>query len=391
MATIESTRSPAAPSIAAEGPGRFGDAGDRRLHPLLGTRLGSWIRVTRRYARSIPWRHWRRMAVISMISVFGTPVRAFEAMRLRSRIRELPPPAPVFIIGHWRSGTTNFHNHMLQDPRFGYVSLLHCLFSPSYLTLERFFRWFMKDRLPTTRPMDSIAVGLDEPMSEDFAMACLSEFTHYHRYFFPESNDEIFRRTILFEGVSDREIEAWYSHYDALLRKVMVTSGVERLVLKNPPHTGRIRQLLKYYPDAKFVHVYRNPYHVIESTRKLMSRFLGRFAFQNYDPAVVEQNVLEDYARLMRRFFADEPLIPKENYIQLRHEDIVADGVSATRSVYEQLNLPGYEEMRPRLERYVDSISDYKTNRYEFGAETLNRIEEHCGFAIDRWGYERPA
>jgi len=309
---------------------------------------------------------------------------------MRSRIRALAPPAPVFIIGHWRSGTTNFHNHMLQDPQFGYVSLLHSLVSPSFGTLESFLRWLLKTRLPSTRPMDSVPVGLDEPMSEDFAMACFSEFTHYHRYFFPQSNDEIFRRTILFDGVSEREIDQWYRWYDYLLRKVMVASGGKQLILKNPPHTGRIRQLVKYYPNAKFVHVYRNPYHVYASTFKLMRKFLEMFSFQRYELEEVERNVLVDYSRIMRRFFDDEHLIPRENLIQVRHEDVVADGVGTLRQVYEHLRLPGFEQMLPKLGSYVDSISDYQTNSYHFDDETIAKVREHCGFAIDRWGYEPP-
>lgn len=238
--------------------------------------------------------------------------------------------------------------------------------------------------------MDSVPVGLDEPMSEDFAMACLSEFTHYHRYFFPDSNDDIFRRTILFENLSDRDIEKWYRQYDDLLRKIMVLSGGKQLILKNPPHTGRIRQLVKYYPNAKFIHVYRNPYHVYASTFKLMRKFLEMFSFQKYNLEDVENNVLVDYARIMRRFFEDEHLIPRENFIQIRHEDIVADGVGTLRNVYEHLNLSGFEEMLPQLETYVESISNYETNNYHFDEATLAKVREHCGFAIDRWGYEPP-
>jgi len=232
-----------------------------------------------------------------------------------------------------------------------------------------------------------VPVGLDEPMSEDFAMACLSEFTHYHRYFFPDSNDEIIDRAVFFRDASDAEIDRWYRTYDRLLRKVTLAMDGRRLILKNPPHLGRVRQLVKYYPDAKFIHVYRNPF---ASTQKLMQKFLDLFSFQRYDHAQVQTNVLRDYARTMRRFFEDEPLLPEDNYIAVRHEDVVADGTATLQRVYEKLNLPGFEAMRPQLEAYVDSISGYQTNRYDFSDDLIARIEEHCGFAIDRWGYSPP-
>lgn len=360
------------------------------LHPLVGTTLTNWWRVNRRYARHIAPGQWKRRMLIRGCAYLGWPIRWFEALRLHSKISKLDMLPPVFIVGHWRSGTTNFHNHLLQDPQFGYVSLLHCLLSPSFLTLEKPARWFMRNRLPATRPMDSVPVGLDEPMSEDFAMCCLSEFTHYHRYFFPESNDEVFNRTIFFEGLSDKEISKWHTMYDYLLRKVSVACEGKRLILKNPPHTGRIRQLVRFYPDAKFVHVYRNPYEVFASTRKLFQKFLKLFSFQNYGLAELEDNVLGDYARIMRRFMDDEHLIPPENYVQVRHEDVVNDGVGTLQKVYEKLNLPGFEAMRPKLEEYVRSISDYQTNIYHFDDDLVAKIHQHCGFAIDKWGYRPP-
>ncbi len=386
---------PAAPTTTPKSDPAPGDS-DRQLpdrgglHPFIGSTFSNWMRVRWRYSKNIAPGQWKRRALITLSTAIGAPIRWIESLRMRSRIRKLDMPPPVFIVGHWRSGTTNFHNHMLQDPQFGYVSLLHCLLAPSFVALGKQARGFMKDRLPATRPMDAVPVGLDEPMSEDFAMTCLSEFTHYHRYFFPESNDEIFRRTIFFEGLSDADIRRWHKAYDYLLRKVSVVSGGKRLVLKNPPHVGRIRHLVKFYPDAKFVHVYRNPYEVFVSTRKLMQKFLKMFSFQPYSLAELEENVLVDYARIMRRFFEDEHLIPEENYIRVRHEDVVRDGVGTLEQVYAKLQLPGFEEMRPRLEEYVRSISDYQTNTYEFSDELLTRIRQHCGFAIDKWGYEPP-
>ena len=79
---------------------RSGKAG---LHPLIGTNFLPWLKVTSRYARSIPLKQWPRMAAISLISFSCIPIRMMEALRLRSRIKALDPPAPVFIIGSRRT------------------------------------------------------------------------------------------------------------------------------------------------------------------------------------------------------------------------------------------------------------------------------------------------
>ena len=49
---------------------------------------------------------------------FTAAERAWTAWRLR-REPDLPPP--LFILGHWRSGTTHLYNVMSRSPRFGFV------------------------------------------------------------------------------------------------------------------------------------------------------------------------------------------------------------------------------------------------------------------------------
>ena len=102
------------------------------------------------------------------------------------RRHQLSEP-PVFIIGHWRSGTTNMHNLMLQDPQFASVTMLHCAIPSGFLTWEWLARWILSRRLPKNRPMDAVPLGIDEPMSEDFALAGLTHMSHYLNYFFPQN------------------------------------------------------------------------------------------------------------------------------------------------------------------------------------------------------------
>jgi hypothetical protein len=67
---------------------------------------------------------------------------------------------PVFIIGHWRSGTTYLHEILSQDPQFCYVSLWNTLLPDSFLILEPIKKFLMRF-LPSERPMDAIKVDMD--------------------------------------------------------------------------------------------------------------------------------------------------------------------------------------------------------------------------------------
>ena len=86
--------------------------------------------------------------------------------------------------------------------------------------------------------------------------------------------------------MTDNEIRSWYNSYDTLLRKALIDTKGNRLIVKNPVNTARIDKLLKLYPDAKFLYIYRNPVTVFYSTQKF---------FRNLFPKVWLNPVSNDF------------------------------------------------------------------------------------------------
>ena len=357
-------------------------------HILYFSTLRNWLQLLWRYGRQFDAAQWPRALRITLFVTATIPIRVFERLRFGSAIRRhrLSEP-PIFIIGHWRSGTTNMHNLMLQDPQFTSVTMLHCAIPSGFLTWEWLARRILSRRLPKSRPMDAVPLGIDEPMSEDFALAGLTHMSHYLNYFFPQIAEQTFRETVLFEGVRSQDVAHWSDHYEYLLRKVSYASDGKRLLLKNPPNLGRVPEVLNRYPDAKFIHVYRNPWLVHASSVKLMQRFIETLAFQSHDPAAIEDFISRRYAAIMNKWFADRDLIPRENLIELRHEDITARPMEVVETIYQQFGLPTWPTMQPRLKAYADSLAGYRNNEYTFDAEYLKRIEPHIGPVAELLGY----
>ena len=238
--------------------------------------------------------------------------------------------------------------------------------------------------------MDAVPLGIDEPMSEDFALAVMTHTSHYLSYFFPQIAEQTFRETVLFENDSDGNAAHWSSHYEYLLRKVSYASGGKRLLLKNPPNLGRIPDVLKLYPDAKFIHVYRNPWLVHASTMKLMDRFMEGLAFQTHDVAAIEEFVSKRYAMIMRKWLSERCLIPRENLIELRHEDVIARPVEMVDSIFRQFGLTNWSAIHPRLKAYADSLAGYQNNEYTFDVEYLKRIDPYIREIAEQMGYSTP-
>jgi hypothetical protein len=50
----------------------------------------------------------------------------------------------------------------------------------------------------------------------------------------------------------------------------------------------------------------------------------------------------------------------------------------------------GFETARPRVEKYLQSVSSYKKNRYRpLAARLVNRVNQEWDFWFDSFGYER--
>ena len=360
-------------------------------HILYFSTLANWLRILARYGRHISPSHWFQAVCITLFTVATLPIRLTESLIFGSRIRRhnLPQP-PVFIVGHWRSGTTNTHNHFLQDPQFTSVTLLHCAIPNGFLTSEPIARRILNRRLPKSRPMDAVPLGIDEPMSEDFALAGMTHMSHYLNYFFPKIAERTFRETVLFEGVSQADINHWGTWYEFLLKKVSFAAGGKRLLLKNPPNIGRIPEVLKRYPDAKFIHVYRNPWLVHASTMKLMDRFVQQMGLQPCTKADIEHFVSIRYQLIMNQWLKDRSLIPSQNLIELSHEQMTSDPMPLLQAAYEKLGITGWESVRPRMQAYVDSLRDYVNNEYWFDAGYLERVSPFLKQFAELHGYEAP-
>src|SRR5262249_52029499 len=91
------------------------------------------------------------------------PLAAIGRARYAGRLEAVRIAAPVFILGHWRSGTTYLHNLLSLDPQFGWVSMLEVIAPEAALTSGPFLRPAFGPLLPATRPFDAVALDFDAP------------------------------------------------------------------------------------------------------------------------------------------------------------------------------------------------------------------------------------
>lgn len=358
-------------------------------HPLFGISLRKWMQLVERNG-GVDKEFIARAIFITFVSTVMIPVRLLFKIKYNSKINKTTiVHPPVFIIGHWRSGTTYLHELLCQDSQFGYVSLWNTLLPDSFLILEP-MKKFLSRFLPSERPMDEIKVEMDGPYEDEAALAVLHPWSFFHCLHFPRNAEEQYLKSIHFENLTPEEKNQWKVVYQDFFKTVTLANHGKRLLSKNPANTARITTLLELYPEASFIHIYRNPYKVYLSTKKMRKNVLTKLALQQSFNTEIEQQVIQNYLRLMRSFFDQQEKIQKGKFVEIKYEDLISNPIEQVKKIYATLNLSGFEDALPKMEKYLEQQSNYKTNVYAIDEKIVQHVNKNWEFTIDRWKYVPP-
>lgn len=360
-------------------------------HPVALGSFRSWMRLIAT-SSGVDRGYRLRAGFVALTTLLTSPLRLWETARYGQAIAQADiHPAPIFIIGHWRSGTTHLHNLLCQDAQFGYLSTFQAMAPGFCVAGDRLIRPVLaklaRKRYPT-RLIDNIPLAFDAPQEDEFAMASLCSLSTLHGFSFPRKADDFFDKYVLLEGLSAAEERMWKRIYMDLVRKSSFLSDGRRLVIKNCAHSARIQTLLALFPEAKFIHIHRNPYEVFVSTIHMHKKVLPRSQLQDIDGPQIEEHVLRFYEDLMKRLQADIALIPSENLVDVRYEELERDPLVQLQAIYDGLALSGFEIAMPAFVRYMQSIDGYKKNAYRMNDDVIEKVNARWAFAFEEWEYD---
>jgi hypothetical protein len=325
----------------------------------------------------------------------------FPALR-RTQVR-----APVFILGHARSGTTLLHRLMSKDADRFSAFRLYELFFPSLLQkkLIRFIaafdaRWLGGATLRRIRAWEEHKygktrhlhpMGLTEPEEDDGVLtaSCASgawivRFPYLGEldfYYVDERPERERRRLMRF-------------YKECVRRQLCLNGGNKTHLSKNPIFAGRVEALIETFPDARFVVPFRNPYETIPSLLKLMQvawrmrrwsegemqRSLRVLAEQSYHTYLYPLEVLARH--------------PETPHAIVDYAELVAEPQKMLERVYRSLGLAmtpeyagilGGEERRAR-----EHVTTHTYDLAEFGLRA-DVIHRELASLFVRFHWQEPA
>jgi hypothetical protein len=366
----------------------------RLAHPLLGADPLTLAR-TLAYNGPVPPSSWPLLLLAFGASFARLPFTLAERLYVAARRRSLvQAEAPVFIVGHWRSGTTHLYNILTRSLRFAFISPFATALPWDFLLLGRMLRPVLGRALPKHRFIDRMAVNPDSPQEDEIALANMQTLSFYHGLYFPHRLRENFEAGIFLDGAEPWAIACWERRLRHFFDKLMIEQPGRRLLVKNPVYTARVAQLKRLWPQAKFIHIYRNPYVVFQSTRNFYRALFRELALQPADIAapetLIEALILESYPRMMRALAEDAVRLPTEDFVELRFETFEQSPLAEIERLYATLQLTGFEQDRPLFQEYLQGTQSYRKNTYAYPDDVVHKVGAHWREFIDRWDYAAP-
>ena len=354
---------------------------------LAGATFRQWFAMLRdnRFAVDIPF--WPRAALLTATSLFNSAAGLCENIVFRRSADRTRIEPPVFVLGVWRSGTTLLQNLLCVDRRFAYANYYQVLYPNTFLCTERYLRGFVEHCMPNTRFQDNMPVSCSEPAEDEVATCMLARRSMLMSWVFFR-NQAYYDRLLTFRNASKSEIAEWQAALLLFVKKLTLKYR-RPLVLKSPGHTGRIRLLLELFPSAKFVHIFRNPYDVYQSSDHTLRKIAPLMALQRPEFSNIQHRNIRQYAELCDAFFDERDLIPDGNLHEVRFEDLEKEPLAEMAKLYECLGLPPFDEVREDLAEYVQGLRGYERNRFSDLPDGLkDRIAREWRRSFEEWGYD---
>ena len=294
---------------------------------------------------------------------------------------------PIFILGHWRSGTTFLHNLLSVDNQFTYPKIWEVNNPHTFLILHDKIQESLKKMRQKERPMDNVVVSRFSPAEEEFALAILTLKSPLFGWMFPK-NHNYYDQYLTFANVNEGEIKDWQNSYLKFCLRLSFNHK-KQLLLKSPPNTARIKILLDIFPNAKFIHICRNPLKVFQSTKKLFNTAVRTSSLQKTNNIDLNEKIINQYMNLYDAYFNQKELIPSNKLVEIKFEELKKNPIEQINRIYSGLDISGFDTLESKILKYLSSIKSYKQNVYEPVDKSL---KEQIGFAWERcfteWDYK---
>ena len=325
--------------------------------------------------------------LIGGCSIFNSCFALLQRLFWNKKIAETKiEHPPIFIIGHWRSGTTLMHELITLDTSKTYPTNYQAFVPHHFLVTSTVLSPLINLLVPKRRPMDDMALQASAPQEDDFALISLGAPSPYRKIAFSKNrnNDHL---QLNLQSADPTVVAKVKSALKYFYRALTLKTG-KQLVLKSPPHTGRIKQLAEWFPGAKFIHMSRHPYKMVPSAIRTWKLLEDTQGYQyNREPEHWKEYVFTCKDLMYDAYSAFKSELPPEQLVEVQFEELIKNPKQEITRVYAELGLQGGDALAEKVGDYFQQRKSYKTLRAPLEEELKTEIDRHWESYLKEFGY----
>lgn len=349
-----------------------------------GIKLDQLFRLLRRNRVSFNPRTMFRLAFLVQSACWSSVFSWIERARYAKALQHAAvPDDPIFIIGHWRTGSTYLHQLMNLDPDLCAPTLFQVAVPDSFLVSHPYYRPIFRTMVSEHRPMDQVKIGMDEPQEDEYAVYRITNFSPLENLVFPKSSSYFLNHGSPFLPPAG-QLGPWKDAVREFYKKLHFGTG-KRIISKNPFNSFRVKDLYELFPKAKFIHIVRHPGRVVPSTIHMWNILQKQNSMNAMGCSPEFSEVVGVLKNMLVTIERDRTDLPPGTMVQVRFEDLEASPVEVLKSVYKELGLSFSDELESKIRKFCLENASYKKNVFSLTGDENSIIARELGSHIRSW------
>ncbi len=363
-----------------------------------GMSLMNWLALLWRYSFAIDLRRLHRFISVLIVSISNQLFAFAQWARFTTAINRTVPPTPIFIIGHWRTGTTFLHELIAADRRFITPTALQCM-CPDHFLLSRPIMSALEFMLPKNRPMDDFEISWDAPQEDEFALLTMGARSPYELFGFPHSYGKGLS-TLNVNNLNAQEQKSWRLKFEHFLKLVTFDSARRNklddtgaplgILLKSPTHTARLGLLAKLYPHARFIHLTRDRHTLFASSVSLWRALLTTQALHTPPEGLGSNDFYETLAfdafdALYENFDHDRSALKEGRLIDVKFSELTSEPLETVKRIYRFLDIKLDDRALESLEQKTRLFETYQGSNRDLDQQLSSKVDSAWADYPDRF------
>ena len=335
---------------------------------------------------------FKKEARFNLAGNFAVRHQLVNRLKVRAQLNEfiqgkdLPNPAsPLFVMGLPRSGTTFLFDLLSCDARYR---------SPLFWEITRPFPLVKKDSKEAKKRVKQTNRELG--LARKFIPKLLS-MHHIHGEMPEECSliNTMSVRSFIYMCMSNSpgyedylktcDYTAAFMWHKRFLQALETQHRPEKWLLKDPSHISHTPEILATYPNAKFVHIHRNPVKAIGSLSSLTTSVRSGLS-KHADPHLIGKRVLDFWQYAINKSITDrEEFLKPEQIIDIDYREFVKNPTQQIQAIYSHFGYDLSSKSLDAMEAFIENQSEEEHTPHHYKLEDFGLSEERVQEAFSNY------